>query len=178
MKIRKRQKLFDFSFLEFEIDANRLSFEFYIILTHSFQKCMRGTKKSSQTWKSRPNIAKSNRVFPEKGRGDQALSLKYLDSPMAKVFPTTGYIFSIQSIYREKWVVKVGPKAQTLDPSLFHGNSNPSTFFQTMLLFARVLPLVRMWAILDHILGNKDPKTSQKRLFHRCWIKTKNFENV
>ena len=173
MKIRKRHRnflIFHFWNLKLMlIDSALNSTSFWLILFKNACVVPR---------KARPNIAKSNRVFPEKGRGDQALSLKYLDSPMAKVFPTTGYIFSIQSIYREKWVVKVGPKAQTLDPSLFHGNSNPSTFFQTMLLFARVLPLVRMWAILDHILGNKNPKTSQKRLFHRCWIKTKNFENV
>ena len=37
--------------------------------------------------KNSPNIAKSNRVFPEKGRGDRALILTYLVSPMAEVFP-------------------------------------------------------------------------------------------
>ena len=36
--------------------------------------------------KNSPNIAKSNCVFPGKGRGDRALILTYLNSPMAKVF--------------------------------------------------------------------------------------------
>ena len=33
-----------------------------------------------------PNISNSNCVFPGKGRGDRALILTYLNSPMAKVF--------------------------------------------------------------------------------------------
>ena len=56
-------------------------------LTHSFQNCRRGTKRSNQTWKSSPNITKCNRVFPGKERGDRDLILKYLDGPMADVFP-------------------------------------------------------------------------------------------
>ena len=50
-------------------------------------------------------------------------------------------------------------------------------FFQTMFLFARVLPQARMSAILDHIWGNNDPKTFQRGPFHGCWIGTQNFEN-
>ena len=65
-------------------------------------------------------------------------------------------------------VIKVGRKVETLGPSLFHENSNPSNFFQTMFLFARVLPLVRMSAILDYTWGSKGPKTSQKGPFHGC----------
>ena len=63
-------------------------------------------------------------------------------------------------------MVKFGPKVQTLGPSLFHENLNPSKNFQTMLLFARVLPLVRISAILDHIWGSKGPKTSLKGPFY------------
>ena len=33
------------------------------------------------------NIAKSNRIFPGKGRGDKDFILIYLDSSMAEVFP-------------------------------------------------------------------------------------------
>ena len=36
--------------------------------------------------KNSPNIAKSNRVFSAKGRGDRALIFTYLDNPMAEVF--------------------------------------------------------------------------------------------
>ena len=119
--------------------------------------------------KNSPNIAKSNnRVFPGKGRGDRALILTYLDSPMAEVFPHYCLSFSIPAIFMGKRVVNVGPKVQTLAPSLFHENSNPSSFFQTMFLFARVLPLARISAILDHICGSKSPKTFQKEPFHGC----------
>ena len=90
------------------------------------------------------NIAKSNRVFPENGRGDRALVLTYLDSPMAEVFPHYYLSFSISAIFRVKRVVTVGPKMQTLGPSVFHENSNPSDFFQIMFWFARVLTLVRI----------------------------------
>ena len=90
------------------------------------------------------NTAKSNRVFPENGRGDRALVLTYLDSPMAEVFPHYCLSFSISAIFRVKRVVTVGPKMQTLGPSVFHENSNPSYFFQIMFQFARVLTLVRI----------------------------------
>ena len=53
----------------------------------------------------------------------------------------------------------------TLGPSLFHKYSNPSKKFQTVLFFARVLPLVRLLAILDHIGGVKTQKTSNKGYF-------------
>ena len=94
--------------------------------------------------KNSPNIAKSNnRVFPGKGRGDRALILTYLDSPMAEVLPHYCLSFSISAIFRGKRMVKVGRKVQTLGPSLVHKNLNPSNFFQTMFLFPRVLPLVK-----------------------------------
>ena len=97
-------------------------------LTHSLQKCRRGTKKSNQTWKSSLNCTKSNRVFPGKGRGDVDLILTYLVSPMDDVFPHHWLFFSISAFFRGKWVVKVGPKEQTLGSSFFHWNLNPSSF--------------------------------------------------
>ena len=116
--------------------------------------------------KKSPNIAKSNRVFPGKGRGDKALILTYLNGAMAEVFPHYCLSLSISAIFRGKRVVKVGPEVQTLGPSLFHENSSPSNFFQLMFLLARVLLLVRISTILDHIWGSKGPKTSQKGSFH------------
>ena len=71
--------------------------------------------------KNSPNIAKSNRVFSEKGRRDRALILTYLDSPMAEVFPDYCLYFSISGIFRGKRVVKVGPKLRTLGPYPFLG---------------------------------------------------------
>ena len=80
--------------------------------------------------KNSQNIAKSNRVFPGKGRGDRALILTYLDGPMTEVFPHYCLSFPILAIISEKRVVKVGSKLQTLGPSLFHENSNLSIFFK------------------------------------------------
>ena len=50
--------------------------------------------------------------------------------------------------------------------ALFHKNSNPSKMFQTNFLFARVLPLVRISAILEYIWGSKGPNISQKELLN------------
>ena len=97
-------------------------------LTHSLQKCRRGTKKSNQTWKSSPNRIKSNRVFPGKGKGDKDLILIYLVSPMTDVFLHNWLFCLISALFRGKWMVKVGPKEQTLGSSLFHENSSPSSF--------------------------------------------------
>ena len=111
--------------------------------------------------KNSPNIAKSNRVFPGKKKEDRALILTYLNRPMAEVFPHYSLSFSISAMFRGKRVIKVEPKVKTLGLFLFHENSNPSNFFQTMLLFAR-LPLVRILAILHLTWGSKGPKTSQR----------------
>ena len=80
--------------------------------------------------KNSPNIAKSNSVFPGKGRGDRALILTYLDSSLAEAFCHDCLSFSISAIFKGKRVVKVEPKVQTLGPSLFYENSNPSNFFK------------------------------------------------
>ena len=111
--------------------------------------------------KNNPNIAKSNCFFPGKGREDRALILTYLDSPIAEVFPHYSLSFSILAIFRGKRVVKV----QTFGPSLFHKNSDPSIFFQTMFLFVRVLVLVRISTILDYIWGSKGQKPPKKGHF-------------
>ena len=81
---------------------------------------------------------------------------------VVEVFLHYSLSFSISAIFRGKWVIKVGPKVKTLGSSVFHENSNPSNFFQTMHVFARLLPLVRILAILHHIWGSKGPKTSQE----------------
>ena len=73
------------------------------------------------------NIAKSNHIFPGKGREDEGFILTFLDSSMAKVFPHYLF-FSISAILRRKRGVKVGPKVLIL--GLFHKYSNPSKFFK------------------------------------------------
>ena len=80
--------------------------------------------------KNSPNIANSNRIFPGERRGDTALILTYLDSPIAEVFPHCYLSFSILAIFRETRVVKVGLKVQTLGPFFFYESSNPSNFFK------------------------------------------------
>ena len=67
--------------------------------------------------KSRTNIAKSNPIFPGKGRSDETFFLTCLDSPMAEVFPHFLY-FSISAIFRGKRAVKVGAKVLNLNAKL------------------------------------------------------------
>ena len=68
--------------------------------------------------KNSPNIAKHFRVLPEKGRGDRALILTYLDSPMAEDFSSLLLMFFNFDHLQGKRVVKVGSKVQTFGPSL------------------------------------------------------------
>ena len=63
---------------------------------------------------------------------------------------------------QEERGVKCGPKVLSLGPSLFHKYLNPSKIYQTVLLLARVLPLVRNLAILDHIGGVRAQKPFKK----------------
>ena len=64
--------------------------------------------------KNSPNLAKIYLIFPGKERGDKALILTYLDSPMAEVFPDYCLLFSISAIFRGKRRVKVESKVLTL----------------------------------------------------------------
>ena len=52
------------------------------------------------------NIAKSNRIFPGKGRGDKDFILTYLDSSTSELFPHYCLFFSILAIFRRKRGVK------------------------------------------------------------------------
>ena len=85
--------------------------------------------------------------------------------------------FLISAIFRMKHVVKAGPKKANFGPVSFLWKLNPLNIFQTIFLFARVLPLVRILAILDHIWGNNSLKTSQKGTFHGCWISPKKLKS-
>ena len=59
--------------------------------------------------KSIPNIAKSNRFFLGKWRGDKGFIFTNLDSSVAEVLPHYCLVFSILVIFRKKRGVKVGP---------------------------------------------------------------------
>ena len=99
-------------------------------------------------------------VFPDKD-----FILTYLDSSMAEVFPHFCLFFLILTIFRRRRGVKVGPKVLILRPSLFHKYLNPSKNFQAMFLFASILPLAKMLAILDHIGGVRTHKPPKKDYF-------------
>ena len=78
-----------------------------------------------------------------------------------KFFRTAAYFFSILAIFRRKRWFKVGPKVLNLGPSFFHKYLSLSKDFETVHLFARVLQLVRISAILAHIgrvRAQKPPK--------------------
>ena len=86
---------------------------------------------------------------------------------MAKVFLPYYLFFSILAFFRRKRGVKVGPNVLTLGPYLFHKYSNPSKISQTVFLFARVPPLVRILTIFDHtgeVRTQKPPKKDWKFL--------------
>ena len=91
-----------------------------------------------------------------------------------KFFSTTAYIFRFRPFSGGNFWSKLDQKYKLWVRLFF---INPSIFFQTMLLFARVLSMVRISAILDHMWQSKGPKTSQKGPFPGCWIGTQNFEN-
>ena len=115
--------------------------------------------------------------FPKRGEEIEPWFSHIWIAQWLKFFRTPTYFF-ISAIISWKREVKNGQKELTLGPSFLHKNSNLLTTFQTMFLFERVLPLVRISAILDYIWGSKGPKTSQKESFCWCWIGTQNFENV
>ena len=66
-----------------------------------------------------PNSAKSNRIFPGKGREDKDFILTCMDSSMAEVFPHCCLFFSILTIFMKKRELKVGPEVLTFFFSYF-----------------------------------------------------------
>ena len=125
-----------------------------------------------------PSIAKSKVIvfFHRKGRGDKTTILTYLDSPVPEVFPYYYFPFSILVIFRRKRMVQVLDQNCKLWVQIFFMKTwILQVFYQTMFLFAGVLPLVRILTILDHIFGSKGPNTSQTGPFHGCWIRIKQF---
>ena len=69
--------------------------------------------------KNSPNSAKRD---VRDVRDVRALILTYMDSPTAEVFPHYYFFFFFNFPFKGKWGVKVGPKVQTLGPSLFYKN--------------------------------------------------------
>ena len=116
-----------------------------------------------KVWKNSentPNIAKINRVFSGKGRGDRALILTYLDSPVAVVFPHYWISFSISVIFRGKRVVKVGPKVQTLGRFFFMKIQILRIFFKQCFCLLEYYwwEFWQYWTIFGAVRAQKSPK--------------------
>ena len=108
-----------------------------------------------------------------KGRGGPALILTYSDRPVTKVFLHHWlYLFNFGHLQR-----KMGRQSWTKTANFefvsFSWKLESFNFFQATLLFARVLPLVRISAILDRIWGSH-PKKAISWMLNRH----KDFENV
>ena len=82
-----------------------------------------------------------------------------------KFFRTTAYFFQVwppSSGWKERSKLNQRP---LLSLVFFHKYSNLSKYFQTVFLFARVLPLLRISAILDHIERARVQKAPKKAYF-------------
>ena len=73
-------------------------------------------------------------------------------------FPTTDYFFRFRP--SSSWT-----KRANFGSISFSWKFESFKFFQTMLLFAKVLPLVRISTILGYILGRKGPNPPKKSHF-------------
>ena len=113
--------------------------------------------------KNSPNIAKgNNHIFPGKRRGDKALILTYLDSPMAH---TAAYYFWISVIFRGKrgegGGVKDRPKVLTLGRSLFINTQILQRFFKQcfcLLEYYLWWEFRQYWTIFGRVRSQKPPK--------------------
>ena len=108
-----------------------------------------------------------------KGRGGPALILTYLDSQVTKAFLHHWlYLFNFGHLQGEmggqSWT-----KTANFGSVSFSWKLESFNFFQATLLLARVLPLVRISAILDHIWGSH-PKRAISWMLDRH----EKFENV
>ena len=112
-------------------------------------------------------VKKNYCIFPGKGRGNMALILQCLDSPMAKIFHRNIYFYWFWPSSGEKWEGdKVEPKVQTLGMSHFWKKLNFSKILKTQFLPPLILPLVKLSAKLGNIWkrGRGDaPPSPQKR---------------
>ena len=99
-------------------------------LTQCFQKCWYNPRKVVKYENPAQTLEKIIVFFLECGEEVDPWFWNIWIAQWLKFFPITDYTFSILAIFREKWVVKVGPKVESLGLSLFHENSNPSIFLK------------------------------------------------
>ena len=94
-----------------------------------------------------------------KGRGGPALTLTYLDSPVTKVFLHHWlYLFNFGHL-QGKMDGQSWTKTANFGFVSFSWKLESFNFLQATLLFARVLPLVWISAIWDHIWGSHPKRT-------------------
>ena len=113
--------------------------------------------------------------FPGKERGDRALILPYLDSPIAKVFSWKILIFYFGH-FRRKWAGQSWTKSANFGYVPF---PKKLAFFEDSwktAFLSLALPLVKISAKSDNIWESKGPKNPKRGPCHGCWISTKNVE--
>ena len=108
-----------------------------------------------------------------KGRGGRALILTYLDCPVTEVFPHHWlYLFNFGypqgEMGGQSWT-----KSANFGSVSFSWKLESFNFFQATLFFARLLPMVRISTILEHIWGSHI-----KRAISWMLNRHENFENV
>ena len=118
-----------------------------------------------------PVITKSNCIFPGKARGDKNFILTCSDSSMAEVFLHCYLFFSILTIFR----TKTANFGSVPFPWILESFKNFQTVF--LFLFARILPLVRISAMLKHIGGARAQKPPKKGYFVDAESVRKTLEN-
>ena len=109
--------------------------------------------------------AESNPIFNLKGRRDRALTSASLD--FTKSLTLDFLLSSILPGNTWNHGMEIWPKKEILGPPYFYKNSDFGDITETMFFSANILSLVKI---------TKDPKKTEKVLFHGCWIITQNFE--
>ena len=105
--------------------------------------------------------------FPGKERGDRALILPYLDSPIAKVFSWKILIFYFGH-FRRKWAGQSWTKSANFGYVPF---PKKLAFFEDSwktAFLSLALPLVKISAKSDNIWESKGPKNPKRGPFHGC----------
>ena len=103
--------------------------------------------------KSSPNIAKSNRVFPGRREEIEPWFWHIWIAQWLKFFTATVYLFQFQPSSRENEWSKLDQKWKLWVGLFFMKTQILRIFFKQCFFFTRVLPLLRISATLDYILG-------------------------
>ena len=117
--------------------------------------------------KNIPNIAKSNPIFPGKGREDKDFILTYLVSSMTEVFPHYCLFFDFGQIQEEK-------TSQSWTKSANFGSDPCPEILESIkkcsnsVFISQSITSGENFGNIGPYWGSKDPKTSQKGFFRGC----------